>query len=215
MNNINPTEIFGSKDYNTFCEVDPFNSKNELRGFISRRSNEFYGALLITHVNDKELKPQLIMATPKMHYPFDSREDGSRSYKFPIANKVEVYEKLDGTNVLAYFYTDGDNRFLTYKTRLRPFLSSSKFGDFKNMWLETASKYFNEIEHEMERSDCNLSFELYGARNPHLIAYPNSLDIALLFGVTNTGAILSPAQLYISSIPIVTKFKDIDNNFKT
>lgn len=212
MNEVNPTETFGSKDYEPFCEVDPFNPQNEIQGFISRRSTEFYGALLITHINGAG-HTQLIMATPKMHYPFDSREDGSRNYKFPVAKNIEIYEKLDGTNILAYSYSDGDSRYLTYKTRLRPFLSSSKFGDFNNMWREVASGYFTEIQREMERSDCNLSFELYGARNPHLIAYPNSLDIALLFGVTNTGRILSPEQLKNPDLPIVKCLRVIDKDF--
>ncbi len=81
------------------------------------------------------------------------------------------------------------------------------------MWREVASVYFTEIEREMDRSDCNLSFELYGARNPHLIAYPNSLDIALLFGVADTGRILSPEQLKNPDLPIVKRLKVIDRAF--
>ncbi len=209
---LTPKELFGN-DYSEFSEIDPFNPQNTVSGFISRKSNEYYGALIITNINGKELPPQLIMATPKMHYPFDARDDGTRNYHFPVAKNIEVYEKLDGTNILAYHYSDENNRYLTYKTRLRPFLSASKFGDFYNMWREVATNYFTEIEAEMGRSECNLSFELYGNRNPHLLLYPNPLDIALLFGVTNTGRILSPTQLNHPSLPIVKILKVVDKDF--
>jgi len=210
---MNPEDVFG-KDYEPFCEVDPFNSTNEVCGFISRKATEYYGALLINQVNKQNVKEQLIMATPKMHYPFDSREDGSRHYKFPIADNVEIYEKLDGTNVLSYKYSDGEQDFISYKTRLRPFLSSGRFGDFLTMWHEVADKYADEIEYVMDFNDCNLSFELFGNRNPHLIYYPNMLDIALLFGVNNTGRILSPEKIKgVDNLPIVKKFATIDSDF--
>ncbi|MBU1488128.1 hypothetical protein KKH56_08805, partial [bacterium] len=135
-------ELFGN-DYNEFCEIDPFNPKNEVTGFVSRKSNEYYGALIITRVNNRDITPQLVMGTPKMHYPFSSQADGTRNYAFPSAKYIEIYEKLDGTNILSYFYIDGANRYLTYKTRLRPFLGSSRFGDFYNMWKETAAPYMD------------------------------------------------------------------------
>ncbi len=209
---MNPKELFGN-EYGEFSEIDPFNPQNTVSGFISRKSNEYYGAIIITNINGRGLSPQLIMGTPKIHYPFDSREDGTRNYHFPIAKNIEIYEKLDGTNILAFFYSNGDNRYLSFKTRLRPFLSSSKFGDFYNMWREVAIPYFSEIEMEMGRSGCNLSFELYGSRNVHLVVYPVPLDIALLFGVTNTGRILSPTRLKNPDLPIVKQLKVIDKDF--
>lgn len=209
---IDPKDLFGN-DYQEFCEVDPFNPKNEIEGYISRKPNEFYGALIITKVNNELVTPQLIMGSPKMHYPFFSRADGSRNYTFPTARNIEVYEKLDGTNILAYFYYDDDYRYMSFKTRLRPFVQSGRFGDFYNMWLDTASDYFTEIKREMERSNCNLSFELYGGRNPHLLVYANSLDIALLFGVTNEGKILTPTDLRNPDLPIVNKLKDINRDY--
>lgn len=210
---INPRELFG-KDYDEFCEVDPFNPKNEVSGYISRKPNEYYGALIITKVNNKSVPEQLIMSSPKMHYPFDAREDGTRNYRFPSAKSIEVYEKLDGTCVIAYAYTNGVNRFFAYKTRLRPFLSSSRFGDFLNMWKEVSPPYLKEIKQVMLAQQCNLVFELYGGRNPHLVLYPNPLDIALLFGVTNAGRILSPTNLGdTANIPIVNRFKVIDKDY--
>lgn len=209
---MEPHNLFGN-DFQEFCEIDPFNPKNEVAGYISRKSNEFYGALLITRVSNKDVRPQLIMGSPKMHYPFLPREDGTRKYAFPSARNIEVYEKLDGTNILAYFYFDNASRYCSYKTRLRPFIQSGRFGDFLGMWKEVAANYFKEIQKEMVRSDCNLSFELYGARNPHLIAYKNALDIALLFGITNDGKILSPTYLKSLDLPLVTKLKDIGKDY--
>jgi hypothetical protein len=209
---INVEELFG-KDYNEFTEVDPFNPQNTVSGFISRKPNEFYGALIITQINDKEVSPRLIMGSPKMHYPFTSMQDGSRKYNFPIAKYIEVYEKIDGTNVVAYFYSDGDYRYATFKTRLRPFLSSGRFGDFLSLWKEVASGYFTEIEREMDRFDCNLSFELYGSRNTHLLIYDEPLAFKLLFGVTNEGKILSPAQLSNPNLPILEPLKMINKDF--
>jgi len=209
---MNVEEIFG-KEYSTFSETDPFNPSNTVEGFISRRSNEYYGALIIMRINHEDVMPQLIMGTPKMHYPFTSREDGTREYHFPIAKKIEIYEKLDGTSILSYFYYKGNDRYQTYKARLRPFLLSGRFGDFENMWREVASKYFDEIRKEMIRSNCNLSFELWGARNTHLIMYSNPLDISLLFGVTNTGRIISPSQMSNKILPTVPLMKVIDKDY--
>jgi len=211
---INPKELFG-KDYSEFSEVDPFNPQNEVSGYISRKPTELYGALIITKVNGEDVTPQLIYATPKMHYPFGVSDDGVRHYNFPVAKSIEIYEKLDGTNILSFFYNDGDTRFLSYKTRLRPFLSSGKFGNFLDMWREVASSYFVEIEREMHRSGCNLSFELFGSRNPHLVIYSNPLSFALLFGVTENGNILSPTRLRNPDLPVVNKIGIIDRDFTT
>ena len=209
---VEPKELFGN-DYQEFCIVDPFNPKNEVSGYISRKPNEYYGALLIEKVNNKKVRQQLVMGSPKMHYPFFSREDGSRNYRFPTAQKIEIYDKLDGTNVVSYFYYDDKDRYVTYKPRLRPFLQPGRYGDFLGMWKEVAHDFFKEINQGMNQHQCNLSFELYGSRNPHLIIYENNLDIALLFGVTNEGKIISPAQLKLVNLPVVNMVKVVDKDY--
>ncbi len=192
---MHPQELFGN-DYQEFCEVDPFNKKNEVRGYISRKSNEYYGALIITHISNRKVRPQLIMGTPKMHYPFDRRADDTRNYVFPSCKDIEIYEKLDGTNILGYSYMDGNDFFISYKTRLRPFVNAgSRWGDFYSMWLEVAGQKLDDIRAIIRDEQCNLSFELYGARNPHLVMYKIPLSFALLFGVTNTGRIIPPVQI--------------------
>jgi len=189
---LEPTEIFG-KDYEVFSETDPYNPSNTVSGFLCHKSTELYGALLITAVNGRAITPQLVMATPKIHYPFDSRDDGTRNYHFPRAKTIQVYEKLDGTNVLAYFYVDHNGiKNFTFKTRLRPFIGNSRFGEFLNMWNEIAQPYFPHMRRLMEWANCNLSFELYGSRNPHLVIYKEPIAFALLFGVTNEAKIIPP-----------------------
>lgn len=210
---MKPNELWG-KDYQPFCEQDPYNPQNLVEGFISRKSNEYYGALLITKINNRDVPEQLIMGSPKMHYPFDSRADGTRNYRFPVARNIEVYEKLDGTNILAYLYSDGETPFLSYKTRLRPFVFSGRFGDFPSMWKEVGERYESIIRRVMAKHDCNLSFELYGALNTHLIVYKIPLDAALLFGVTNSGKILSPLQdLKDPDLPVVDRLTVIDKDY--
>lgn len=216
---MDPKQLFG-KDFDTFCEVDPFNLKNEVQGYISRKSNEYYGALIITHINNEKVPEQLIMGTPKMHYPFAPRADGTRNYYFPLtskglAKKIEVYEKLDGTNILAYHYTYKDNIYLTYKTRLRPFLNEgSRWGRFCSMWREVAESKFGDIRLIMMEENLNLSFELYGARNPHLVMYKVPLALALLFGVSNSGRVLSPTRLKTTrDLPIVPLLKTVDKDY--
>ena len=98
-------------------------------------------AMVIYRVNGKATDAQFVYATPKLHYPFgrtDTLEGETRVYLFPPrVVKVEVYEKLDGTNVCAYSYADaGGTRYLTFKTRLMPFLQDGRFGQFKTMWQE-------------------------------------------------------------------------------
>lgn len=154
-------DLFG-KDYEEFCEVDPFNPKNEVQGYISRKPNEYYGALIITKINNESVPEQLIMSSPKMHYPFGKTADGTRNYNFPTAKSIEIYEKIDGTCIIAYPYTNGVDRFFSYKTRLRPFLRAGKFGDFPSMWRETSPPYLEEIKKLMLVKECNLVFELYG-----------------------------------------------------
>lgn len=211
---IEPKELFGN-DYSYFCEIDPYNPKNTVEGLISRKSTEYYGALIIQRINGKEVPEQLIMCTPKMNYPFVSRADGTRNYTFPTVKEIEIYEKLDGTNILAFIYTDGENRFLSFKTRLRPFLNAgSAWGNFFAMWNEVAEPLFKEIKLMITANNCNLAFELYGSRNPHLVMYKEPLNFALLFGVTNSGKIISPSHLVgIEKFKPLPVMKKIDKDY--
>ena len=65
-----------------FDVEDPFHG-HSLRGYLCRKPDHRYGALYLTHVNDEE-EPQIVFATPKLHYPFDR----TGTYRFPPARAV-------------------------------------------------------------------------------------------------------------------------------
>ena len=161
-----------------FAVADPFHDGLPLEGFLCQKTDHRYGALVITRVADEPC-PQLIHATPKLRYPFD--RDGR--FRFPPIARAHVYEKLDGTNVLAYRYRDAAGVVrTTFKLRLHPVLRNGTFGGFLDMWRELLARH-PEAAALPTRNDCSISFELYGGRNPHLIAYDEPLALAVLFGV--------------------------------
>ena len=183
-----PFDITNKKQVIEFEEQDPYNPQNILKGFVNRRQGHLYGSLWITHVNNQQCE-QIIYSTPKMHYPFDKNDE----WKFPESDSIEIYEKLDGTNIFSYMYKDeNDVLFLTYKTRLRPFLGSSKFGNFKLLWDEMLQKY-PDINKLCRTELFGFSFELYGKRNKILVEYDVPLDTKLIFiRDQQTGQITSP-----------------------
>lgn len=199
-------ELFGN-DYTEFEEEDVFNKGNTLRGCICRRSTELYGALLITHIIGIE-DLQLVYGTPKMHYPFDKLG----RYNFPSAKLIEVFEKLDGTNILAFQYQHNGRVYQTYKTRLTPTVRSGRFGDFYGMWVELLEKY-PQINKVCFTNGCNVSFELYGARNKHLLWYDVPLECALLFGVTGGGTIIPPTKMDLLGLPMVQKMAEVTSYY--
>ncbi len=182
------------KHLTPFETEDPFNNNN-LKGFLCRVSDHRYGAMYLTHVNGIEA-PQLIYATPKLRYPFDRLGH----YRFPPAELVEIYEKLDGTNVLAYRYTCQGQRYISYKLRLTAAVRNSRFGPFLDFWYEMLTRYPG-IPRLPEINDCNISFELYGSRNKHLIVYDVPLDAAILFGIDDEVRIRPPSTLKTLGIP--------------
>ena len=187
-----------------FEEQDPYNPQNTLKGYVNRRQGQLYGALWITHVNGKRC-PQLIYSAPKQHYPFDKDIKEEKVYKFPEYEKIELYEKLDGTCIISYNYVDKNNvKYLTYKTRLRPFLGSSKYGNFFELWNEMREKY-PDIDKVCGISGFNYVFELYGKRNKILMDYDVPLDTRLIFWIdAHTGYIYPPKNLIDANyIPIL------------
>ena len=200
------TEIIGldEKWLQPFDVGDPFNDDLRLRGFLCQKPDHRYGALAITHVGDAET-PQLILATPKLHYPFG--KDGS--FHFPPIKTIHLYEKLDGTNVLAYRYQDGDAQWrLTYKLRLSPTLRNSRWGPFLDMWRELLQAH-PTIPQLVEANGCHISFEMYGARNAHLVVYENDLAVAVLFGVMRDASVIPLHKLDMLGVPGTSLFGQI------
>lgn len=179
-----------------FDVEDPFNDEVRLQGFLSQKPDHRYGALVITHVEGREAL-QLILATPKLHYPFG--KDGK--FHFPPIKKIHIYEKLDGTNVLAYRYHDADgNSHLTYKLRLYPVLRNSRWGPFLDMWQELLQTYPG-LAQVVPENDCQVSFEIYGRRNAHLMLYDVDLAVAALFGIRHDASIVPVFDLKLLDVP--------------
>ena len=192
------TQLIGldEKWLQPFDVEDPFNDALRLRGFLCQKPDHRYGALVITHINDAET-PQLILATPKLHYPFG--KDGS--FHFPPIKTIHLYEKLDGTNVLAYRYRDDDGQWrMTYKLRLSPTLRNSRWGPFLDMWRELLQAH-PTIPQLVEDNGCHVSFEMYGACNTHLVVYEKDLEVAVLFGVRHDASVVPSHQLDLLDVP--------------
>lgn len=187
-----------AKFFQPFDVTDPFNGDARLEGFLCQKPNHTYGALALLRVDGRPA-PQRIFATPKLHYPFG--KDGR--FFFPPVHSAHLYEKLDGTNVLAYRYRDADGRArLTYKLRLSPVLRNSKWGPFLDYWRELLARH-PDLPELIESNGCHISFEMFGARNAHLIAYDVPLAVALLFGVRPVDAgVVGPFQLQTGSVPV-------------
>jgi hypothetical protein len=177
---------------------DPFNEDTRLEGCLCQKPNHTYGALALLRVGGRSA-PQRIFATPKLHYPFG--KDGS--FHFPPIQAAHLYEKLDGTNVLAYRYTDANGHArLTYKLRLSPVLRNSKWGPFLDYWRELLVRH-PDLPGLVEANGCHVSFEMFGARNAHLIAYEIDLAVVALFGVRTVDAsVVGPFQLHVGRVPI-------------
>lgn len=200
-----PFELEG-KSAQEFKEHDPFNN-NEIEGYIYRRANMKYGMLYISHVNGKPAE-QIIWATPKLHYPFD--RDGKYQFPKDVA-MINVYEKFDGSNILAYEYHDHIGQpFITYKTRLRPVIKDGNFGRFETMWREILDMY-PEIPEEIFKSPYNFSFEMYGKRNKVMVDYDVSLDTRLLFGRDKEDGSLWIPEMVTKKLPNAPLITTIDS----
>ena len=170
-----------------FNVEDVFNDGIQLRGAISRKPNHLYGSMVITEI-DNQPALQIIYGTPKIHYPFN--KDGV--FNWPPICHLEGYIKEDGTNIVAYWYKFKGRRFLSYKTRLTPVLRDSTFGSFYAMWNEYCDVNIWVRSVILGNPNYNLSFEMFGSRNPITISYDVSLDVKLLFGIERTNAAIVP-----------------------
>ncbi len=189
-----------------FTERDPFNPQNEVSGEMVV-DQDAYGDIHIESVNGR-LCPQYIRATPKFKYPGgheSPRNVSPGDFNFEWA-RCFVYEKLDGTNVCMYTYQDAAGcRFVTYKTRLRPFLGKGAWGDFIRMWTRMRDTYtaaFQALTHFLDRY--NFAFELYGAANKILVRYDVFLDTRLLYAIDrSSGDLSSPSSFPFPSTEIM------------
>lgn len=181
-----------------FCAADPYNPPNILRGYVCRKPDHRYGALVIIDVNGLWTGVQVVYGSPKIEYPFfTDKETGKRVYHWPQFMDVRAYEKFDGTNVVAYSYSDIElRRYVTFKLRLSPVLRASRWGDFKGMWDEILTKHPEVRRPEKVISgEYAFSFEMYGYRNPVLVRYGIPLEASFIFGIRQESAEIVPPDL--------------------
>jgi hypothetical protein len=79
------------------------------------------------------------------------------------------------------------------------------------MWNEILERY-PRIPELTQINRCSLSFELYGSRNPHLIAYNNPLACALLFGIDPDGNCLPPDRLDTAGVPTPHQYGSLNHD---
>ena len=162
---------------------DPFNN-NVLEVDLSYEKGINYGALDFLKVNGEKVSYPRIMGTRKLSYPFAI----GGNWQMPSSSEILCYLKYDGTNILAYRYWDAQGTpFISYKVRLWPHVRGEMIGKWKRMLAKHAGirRLFAD---NPELSA--FSFEMYGKDHPHLIRYPNELDVRLLFGVKRDGEIV-------------------------
>ena len=170
-----------------FIEVDPFNPQNRLAGHIQFIGGDEYGALAISHVNDRPA-PQFIRVTPKAAYPF--HKDGS--WVLHGALDVAAFEKVDGTNICQYGYQDAEGRpFTSFKLRTRPFISPHFL-----VLLERALQAYPQVrDHQLQPGEA-VAYELFGYENRMLIRYGAAIDLVRLFGRNHAGDIVGPQETH-------------------
>lgn len=195
MDETKAARLLGVKEKNIsyFVREDAFNG-NLLEGWICREPDYRYGALIITKVNEEPCQ-QIIYSTPKLSYPFDK----AGKFRWEKIQHVEVWDKLDGTNIASYTYRYSDKEYITFKSRLTPIVSSSSFGNFCDMWKECLVDNSWILKVIEANPGYNLSFEMYGSRNPITVSYKVPLAVALLFGVHRKDHSIKPPSML--SIP--------------
>jgi len=169
---------------------------------------DFKTALVIYSVNGLILSnPQIVYTTPKLHYPFHTSAIGTRIYQWPKFNRVRVYEKWDGTNILAYSYRNFmGKRFVTFKTRLTPVVRSSAFDtstcvaggvDFKALWDEILAKHpeLRAPEAVMD-GEYAFSYEMYGYMNPIVVIYNEPISASFIFAVKQSNDEIEPPDKF-------------------
>jgi len=194
----------GSEELDLFFIEDPFNPPNTIKGFLCQRSDHRYGALVLFEINGEEISPSVIYGTPKQKYPFKVKR-GQKTYHWPRTFKsVRIYEKFDGTNVLAYSYADSKGqKYVTFKTRLTPIIRDGSQACHRTLWegllkedknLQKASKTALE--------GLAVAFEMYGYQNPLLISYEVPITARVIFGIDQKSAgLVIPEDLVKKGVP--------------
>lgn len=181
---------------------DPFNPGNSLEGWICRKEGSMGGALFITHVNRRRVEPQTIYGTPKLKYPYATKENNEWKTFSEACCHYYVATKWNGMNVLFFKYTDEDgNTYVTGKSKGSASLADGTFGNFFTSTLQVLGFDGGVPEGGLWKNlparlallanplVQSLTFELCGNKEPHLVKYDFDLDLQPLFSTTVSGQI--------------------------
>ncbi|MFX0101630.1 MAG: hypothetical protein ACFFCS_18790, partial [Candidatus Hodarchaeota archaeon] len=199
-----------------FTLEDPFNPGNAVKGLLFKNGDQ-YGDLKILAVNGKECE-QYIHTTPKFYYPgFSKSPTKVKEGYFPEFETIKAFEKIDGTNVCLFRYEDADgSNFVSFKTRLVPFMNPSGKNGFMAMWNKMLEKYSDKFEILLEETRYNFAFELFGALNKILVDYDVPLDTRLLFVIDRaTGEIHDPTGFDFPAPDLVKEIGKDENPDET
>ena len=184
---------------------DPFNN-NVLEVDLSYEKGINYGAMDFLKVNGRKVSYPRILGTRKMGYAFTI----GGNWQIPSSSEILCYRKYDGSNILAYRYWDADGEpFISYKVRLWPHVRGVMVGK----WKEMLAKHAGIRRLFADNPDVSaFSFEMYGKQHPHLIRYPNDLDVRLLFGVKRDGEIVVVRDID-TDVPKAELLKTVNSDY--
>lgn len=171
------------KEWLKFKKTTP--KGNMIEGYMCLKPNRFYGSLVIEEVNG-ETAYQTIHGMPKLHY-----YNGHNPLICNFSDRILIYEKLDGSNLLLYPLKDANGEVLEVvpKSRNTPVAHKSLL----QLWKKIDQK--EDIENYIKKTEDILIFELYGYENPHEIKYTVPTDIGLLRGYDKHNKPLNDKQI--------------------
>ncbi|MDW8268381.1 MAG: hypothetical protein RMN24_04370 [Anaerolineae bacterium] len=155
-------------------------------GYVCRQESEKLGMLAVIELAGQE-RLEFIAGMPKIPYPYRSEGEGRPQLVIPVPSDIvdaRFTLKLDGTAILFYALKDTDGRVLEVipRTRLQPVLTASRWGDWWAL-LHAVLPDRSPVEQAVRVEDVVLVFELWGARNPHLVRYETPLALTLHTGI--------------------------------
>lgn len=145
---------------------------HKVKALICRKPNRYLGSLLILEV-DGEPTEQFIQGMPKIHYL-----DNYHMLKtHGIGGYMDVYEKLDGTNICLYGLKDHNGKLIEVVPKSRNMGTLDK--EFYEKYVQCDTKRFEDFI--KKQPNYILYLELYGMGNLHMIKHTDTyLDLKYL-----------------------------------
>jgi predicted kinase len=196
-----------------FQENDPLNQQNRVAGYICKSNDN----MIIMSVSNEATAQQQQPSPPLLIFPTPSfaqvrGEGGVFAPRRESFSSYYLAHKWNGVNITVYKYTDAANNvFVTAKTRSVPFLKDTDHGKFRTLFLDVLAGSNPQWDTENNKYELPISiyslptallalglptvqsatFELCGARVPHIVRYPFQLALMPLF-ITFVNGKISP-----------------------